>query len=74
LFPLDTIQLPPHRADDLEDVPPAGRLMAKPEGDHAQMVQSGRWKEAVQAYLETVAFLDAQMGRVLDALDRSPYR
>jgi arylsulfatase A-like enzyme len=74
LFPLETIELPPHRADDLDDVPPAGVRMARPEGDHAQMVQSGRWKEAVQAYLATVAFVDAQAGRVLDALDRSAYR
>jgi arylsulfatase A-like enzyme len=74
LFPLETIQLPPHRADDLDDVPPAGRRMARSETDHAQIVQSGRWKEAVQAYLATVAFLDAQIGRVLDALDRSAHR
>src|SRR5687767_8086460 len=68
LFPLQTIERPPHRADDLDDVPPAGRRMAPPEGDHAPMVQSGRWKEAAQAYLATVAFLDAQVGRALDAL------
>jgi arylsulfatase A-like enzyme len=74
LFPLESIELPPHRTDDLEDVPPAGRQMARVESDHKPMVQSGRWKEAVQAYLATVAFLDAQMGRVLDELERSPYR
>ncbi len=74
LFPLESIQLPPHRADDLDDVPPAGRRMARPEGDHAQIVASGRWKEAVQAYLATIAFLDAQVGRVLDGLERSPHK
>jgi arylsulfatase A-like enzyme len=73
-FPLDSIQLPPHRTDDLEDVPPAGRRMARPEGDHAAMVQSGRWKEAVQAYLATIAYMDMNLGRVLDALERSAYR
>lgn len=73
LFPLETIQLPPHRADDLDDVPSAGVRMAKPEGDHAQIVKSGRWKEAVQAYLATIAFCDAQVGRLLDGLDRSRY-
>ncbi|MDO8543014.1 MAG: sulfatase [Opitutaceae bacterium] len=73
-FPLDTIQLPPHREDDLDDIPAAGRRMARPEGDHAQIVKSGRWKEAVQAYLATIAFLDSQVGRVLDALERSTYR
>jgi arylsulfatase A-like enzyme len=74
LFPLESIQLPPHREDDLQDVPPAGVKMAKPEGDHAKMVKSGRWKEAVQAYLATIAFCDSQVGRLLDALEKSPAR
>lgn len=74
LFPLDTIQLPPHRADDLDDVPPAGVKMAGPDGDHAQIVASGRWKEAVQAYLATIAFADAQVGRLLDGLEASRHR
>lgn len=73
LFPLDSIQLPPHIEDDLADIPPAGVKMAKPEGDHAAMLKSGRWKEAVQAYLATIAFADAQVGRLLDALEQSAY-
>lgn len=73
-FPLESIELPPHRADDLDDVPPAGVKMAGPQGDHAKMVASGRWKEAVQAYLATVAFCDSQVGRLLDALEKSPHR
>ncbi len=74
MFPLESIELPPHREGDLEDIPAAGVKMAKPEGDHAQMLKSGRWKEAVQAYLATIAFADAQVGRVLDALQKSAYR
>jgi arylsulfatase A-like enzyme len=74
MFPLDSIQLPPHREDDLDDVPPAGVKMAGPQGDHAKMIASGRWKEAVQAYLATIAFCDAQVGRLLDGLEKSPYR
>lgn len=73
-FPLETIQLPPYREDDLNDVPPAGLKMARPEGDHAQMLASGRWKEAVQAYLATIAFCDAQVGRLLDGYEKSPHR
>jgi arylsulfatase A-like enzyme len=74
MFPLESIQLPPHREDDLSDVPPAGVRMARPEGDHAQIVQSGRWKEAVQAYLATIAFCDSQVGRLLDGLEKSPHK
>ncbi len=74
MFPLETIQLPPHRDDDLDDVPAAGVKMAKPEGDHAAIVKSGRWKDAVQAYLATIAFCDAQIGRLIDGLEKSAYR
>jgi arylsulfatase A-like enzyme len=73
-FPLDTIQLPPHRDGDLDDIPPAGIRMAKPTGDHAAILRSGRWKEAVQAYLATIAFCDAMVGRLLDGLEKSAYR
>lgn len=73
MFPLESIQLPPHIENDLSDVPPAGVRMAKPDGDHADILKSGRWKEAVQAYLATIAFADAQIGRLLDALEKSEY-
>jgi arylsulfatase A-like enzyme len=74
LFPVDQIILPPHLANDLDDVPAAGRRMAKPEGDHAQMLTSGRWKEAVQGYLAAIAYTDMNLGRLLDALEKSPER
>ena len=74
LFPLESIKLPPHLENDLNDVPPAGVRMARPEGDHAAMLQSGRWKEAVQAYLATVAYCDMNLGRLLDAFEKSAYR
>lgn len=48
--------------------------MAGPQGDHAKIVASGRWKEAVQAYLATIAFCDAMVGRLLDGLEKSPHR
>ena len=41
--------------------------MAKPDGDHKQVLESGRWKEAVQAYLAAISYLDGQVGRLLDA-------
>ena len=72
LHPLADIQLPPTMKGDLADVPPAGVKMAKPSGDHADVIASGRWKEAVQAYLASISYLDGQIGRVLDAYDKSP--
>lgn len=74
LFPLETIELPPKRKDDLADVPPGGIRMALPMGDHATMLASGRWKEAVQGYLAAIAYCDAQIGRLLDAWEGSPQK
>ena len=74
MHPLDSIQLPPHREGDLADVPPAGVRMAKPDGDHRLMLESGRWKEAIQGYLAAISYCDAMIGRLLDALDRSEHR
>jgi len=73
MHPLSEIELPPHRDDDLKDVPPAGVRMAGPEGDHALMIASGRWKEAVQGYLAAISYTDAMIGRLLEAFDQSAY-
>lgn len=72
MFPLDQVVLPKVLENDLDDIPPAGVRMARPEGDHAEMLKSGRWKEAVQGYLAAGAFADVMVGRLLDALDKSP--
>src|SRR5262249_5570362 len=73
MHPVDKIQLPKVLDNDLDDVPPAGVKMAKPQGDHKQIVESGQWKHAVQAYLACSTFMDAQLGRLLDALEKSGY-
>lgn len=74
LFPLEDIELPPTLKDDLKDVPAGDIKLAKPMGDHAEMLAWGRWKEAVQAYLAAIAYCDAQIGRLLDAYEKSPHR
>jgi arylsulfatase A-like enzyme len=74
MFPLDKIELPPHIENDLDDLPPAGRKMARPEGDHAAILKTNTWKEAVQAYLACIAYTDMNVGRLLDALEQSEYR
>ncbi len=72
MFPADKIELPPYQKDDLADVPPAGVKMARPEGDHKSIVDAGRWKEAIQGYLAAIAYTDMNIGRLLDAYDKSP--
>lgn len=73
-FPAAEIKLPPYKEDDLADIPPAGVAMAKPEGDHKDILDSGRWKEAIQGYLAAIAYTDMNIGRLLDAYDKSPHK
>ena len=77
MHPLEKIELPPHKPDDLEDIPAAGVKMASGNGDHAKVTADDPeklWKELIQAYLASVSFADAQLGRLLDALDASPHK
>jgi arylsulfatase A-like enzyme len=74
MFPPDSIQLPKVLEEDLKDVPAAGVRMARPEGDHRAVREAKQWRHAVQGYLATITFLDGQVGRLLDALDKSPHR
>lgn len=71
-FPLEEIVLPPFLENDLDDIPPRGVRMAGPQNDYAKFQENGRWKAAIQSYLATVAYTDMNIGRLLDALDKSP--
>jgi len=72
-YPLGDVVLPEVKEDDLDDVPPIGRRMAGPEGDHAKVLEYKQWEKAVQGYLASITYTDGQIGRLLDALDKSPY-
>ena len=75
MYPLDQIVLPELKADDLDDLPPSARAVSDGIGSFAdKVIKSGKHKEAVQAYLATTTYVDTQMGRVLDALEKSPYK
>jgi arylsulfatase A-like enzyme len=71
-YPLDTVELPPVIDNDLDDVPAVARVSTFNSTEmHEWIVAAGRWKEGVQAYLASVTFADAMVGRLLDALDAS---
>ncbi|MFC1652215.1 sulfatase [Planctomycetota bacterium] len=75
MFPLDEVSTPKLLKNDLDDVPPLARDVTKGKSKFvASVLDNGLHKQAVQAYLATTAYADAQMGRVLDALDKSAYR
>ena len=72
-FPTATASLPQVKLNDLNDVPPAGVGLAFAMDRHATITRNGKWREGVAAYLACIAFADAMIGRLLNALDRSPY-
>ena len=80
MYPLHDIQLPVVQDDDLDDVPAIGRRFAGATGegapgklsDHARITGAGKWKDGVQAYLASIAFADACLGKVLRALETGP--
>ena len=75
MHPLDSIEVPPYRSDDLNDVPPVAHkindLPMMPSTEWA--IESGEWKNIVQAYLACISFVDYEIGRLLDALDKSEH-
>lgn len=72
--PLDEVMLPEAPDDDLADLPPTSIKWADPDGDHATVIAHGQWKNAVQGFLASVDYTDMLIGRLIDALDASPYR
>ncbi len=71
MYPADRVTLPNVKENDLDDVPPMGRRMARPEGDHRKVIEHNQWRKAVQGYLASITFVDTCVGRVIDALDAS---
>ncbi|MEZ4905318.1 MAG: sulfatase [Spirosomataceae bacterium] len=72
MYPLDKIELPPYKEDDLIDLPQEGLKMAHPNQDHEKLESTAQWKEAIQAYQACISYADAQIGLILDAYQKSP--
>ncbi len=66
-YPPDGITLPLLSAEDQSRMPAAAFASAKPE---QETMSDAQRKEAIQAYHASVTFMDAQVGRVLAALER----
>ena len=72
LYPEEKVFLPPIKKGDLEDVPPAGHRSLR-KGWHRWVEENDEWRPAVRGYLASISYADAQVGRLLDALDSSPH-
>jgi arylsulfatase A-like enzyme len=72
LYPLDEIKLPTVREDDLDDIPAEGQALSQSRRSDFDTIKAAHhWKQAVQAYLASISFADAQVGRLIAALDAS---
>lgn len=69
------IEMPPMREDDLEDLPPKMRKQRenRKRFHHDKLVAMGGMADAIHGYLACISYADAMLGRVLNALQDSPY-
>ncbi len=75
MFPLDEIVIPALKENDLADVPELGVELTSGKSKFVEAVKAaGLHKDGVRAYLATIAYVDAQFGRLLDELEKSPYK
>ncbi len=77
MFPLDKLKLPPYKGDDLKDCMEFKHLVFKYGFDRHELYNKyggvEMWKRCLQAYLASVTFTDDQLGKVLDALEKSDH-
>ncbi len=75
LYDPEKIDLPPYKEDDLDDLPAHVRKRFTNRGRiHKELEELGAVREAVRGYLAAVSYGDAMLGRVLDALEKSPHK
>ena len=75
-YPPESVVLPEVLAGDLDDLSRTAQDLGRyalTSGRHDTTVENGQWRNAVSAYLACISFVDAQLGKVLDALDNSEH-
>ena len=76
LYDRAAIHLPPTIAGDLEDLPETGKRfgrLAWTSGCHETILKYDQWRQMVHGYLAAISFADAQVGRLIEALDNGPH-
>jgi uncharacterized sulfatase len=68
LYPMDKIQLPQEPADHLKSVPKPALASTQPWPNFG--VTGDQARECKQAYYAAISFVDAQIGKLLEAMDR----
>lgn len=74
MYDLDAIEVPRgFKENDLDDIPEQGRFWATRLGIHEAIMEQGLLFEYLRAFYAATSYIDGQIGRVLDALEASPY-
>lgn len=79
-FKNEKVELPQIKEDDLDDVPLMGRQIATggyqemQNGHYKQITERGVHRELVMSYLASTSFVDAKVGQVLQALEKTRYK
>jgi len=74
LYDPEKIKPPPYKAGDLEDLPPeVRRAKINRSRIHQRLVEIGAVEDAIHGYLASVSYADAILGRLMEALRKSPY-
>ncbi|MFN7964011.1 MAG: sulfatase [Thermoanaerobaculia bacterium] len=73
LYPLESVALPELRPDDLDDVGPLARDWVERQRISDDLDRPEIARRAVRAYLAAVSFVDALVGRLLEAWWASPH-
>ena len=78
-YPGDEVAMPRTPAGDLDDIPAGGRALLRQKQHFMRAIRAGEarnpgtWRRAVRAYQASCTFADHQLGRLLEALARSPH-
>ena len=75
MYNVNNLTLPPYRSNDFNDIPdyPEDELLNPEQPNTEWAIASGQWRNIIHAYLANVSYVDFHIGRVLDALEDSPY-
>ncbi len=75
LYPEETLLLPPVKDDDRDDTPRFSWYLhwKLPEPRLSWLREAHQWRPLVRAYLASVSFADAMVGRVLEALAKNGF-
>ncbi|WP_298365798.1 sulfatase [uncultured Lutibacter sp.] len=72
MYDVDKIEAPIIPENDLDDIlKPNGQKAFQPSGEYKWIKKHGLEKEATRAYLANISYVDACLGVVMDALEKS---